>query len=124
MGKSFAINHLNSKVELATAIAISMLLLLLLVIASPLAAFAQSVAQDGKTSSPAPKLVVEEFEYRFGKVKEGDEVSHTFKIKNEGAAELVIHNVSPACGCTASDFSKKLSPGEEGKVTLSVKTAG
>jgi glutathione peroxidase len=37
---------------------------------------------------------------------------------------LVIHNVSPACGCTASDFPRKLSPGEDGKITLAVKTAG
>ncbi len=45
-------------------------------------------------------------------------------IKNEGAGELIIHNVSPACGCTASDFPRKLAPGAEGKVTLAVKTAG
>jgi glutathione peroxidase len=109
------------------AIAISLLLLAAL----PFAAFGQSVAQaggqsnghDGNTKS-APKLVIEEYEYQFGKVKEGDEVSHTFKIKNEGSAELIIHNVSPACGCTASDFSKTLAPGQEGKIMLAVKTAG
>src|SRR5262249_30488892 len=79
--------------------------------------------QEGKTT-PAPKIALEEREHNFGNVKEGEEVSHTFKIKNEGAAELVIHNVSPACGCTASDFTKKLAPGEEGKITLAVKTTG
>src|SRR5262249_62098651 len=79
--------------------------------------------QEGKTT-PAPKIALEEREHNFGNVKEGEEVSHTIKIKNEGAAELVIHNVSPACGCTASDFTKKLAPGEEGKITLAVKTAG
>src|SRR5262249_18509428 len=113
--------HTDKKAHRASAIVIS---LLALIIALPSAALAQNGAQDGKTSSAAPKLVLEEFEYSFGKVKEGEEVSHIFKIKNEGAAELVIHNVSPACGCTASDFTKKLAPGEEGKVTLAVKTAG
>jgi len=113
--------HTDQKAHRASAIVIS---LLALIIALPCAALAQNGAQDGKTSSAAPKLVLEEFEYSFGKVKEGEEVSHIFKIKNEGAAELVIHNVSPACGCTASDFTKKLAPGEEGKVTLAVKTAG
>src|SRR5262245_43629430 len=77
--------------------------------------------QNGDAKPSAPKLVIEEYEYNFGIVKDGEEVSHTFKIKNEGAAELIIHNVSPACGCTASDFSKQLAPGEEGKVMLSVK---
>ena len=36
----------------------------------------------------------------------------------------VIVNVSPACGCTASDFTKTLAPGAEGIVKLTVKTAG
>ncbi|MGE0126900.1 MAG: DUF1573 domain-containing protein [Blastocatellales bacterium] len=109
----------NSNRQTTRRLAIS-IYLLLLTAALPFAAFGQN--GDGKTT--APKLVIEEYEYNFGKVKEGAEVSHTFKIKNEGVAELIIHNVSPACGCTASDFSKKLAPGEDGKITLSVKTAG
>ncbi len=103
--------------------------LLCLIVALPFAAFGQAAqagqaGQDGNTKPAAPKLVVEEYEYSFGKVKAGDEVTHTFKIKNEGAAELIIHNVSPACGCTASDFSRKLAPGEEGRIALAIKTAG
>jgi len=98
--------------------------LLLGVVALSFAVFGQGLGQNGSAKPAAPKLVVEEYEYNFGKVKEGAEVSHTFKIKNEGAAELVIHNVSPACGCTASDFSKKLAAGEEGKIDLAIKTAG
>src|SRR5262252_8359418 len=115
----------NRKTDWGFAAVIS---LLSLIIALPFPAFAQASAQDGaqdgKTYTAAPKIALEEREHNFGKVKEGEEVSHTFKIKNEGAAELVIHNVSPACGCTASDFTKKLAPGEEGKITLAVKTTG
>src|SRR5262245_41729165 len=107
---------------------IAVISLLSLIIALPLAAFAQAAQldgpKDGNTKPAPPKIALEEHEYNFGKVKEGEEVSHTFKIKNEGVAELVIHNVSPACGCTASDFPKKLAAGEEGKITLAVKTAG
>src|SRR5262245_30363306 len=106
----------------------SIALFFLMLVALPFSVFGQANQQanqqDGNSKSAAPKLVIEEYEYQFGKVKEGDEVNHTFKIKNEGSAELIIHNVSPACGCTASDFTKKLAPGEEGKVTLSVRTAG
>jgi len=110
-------NHSNHKAYRKGAIVIS---LLLGAITLPFAAF----GQEGKPKPSTPKLAVEHTDHNFGKVKEGEEVSHTFKIKNEGAAELIIHNVSPACGCTASDFSKKLAPGEEGKITLAVKTAG
>jgi len=125
MANAIAYDYLNRKSDWSFTTVIS---LLSLIIALPFAAFAQNAAQegsqDGKTKPAAPKISLEEREYNFGKVKEGEEVSHTFKIKNEGAAELVIHNVSPACGCTASDFTRKLAPGEEGKITLAVRTAG
>jgi len=122
---AIANDYLNRKIDRGFTTVIS---LLSLIIALTFAAFAQAPAQDGPTEavtkSAAPKIAMEEREHNFGKVKQGEEVSHTFKIKNEGAAELVIHNVSPACGCTASDFPRKLAPGEEGKITLAVKTAG
>jgi hypothetical protein len=51
----------------------------------------------------APKLVVEKADHDFGTVVEGKVVAHTFKLRNEGSADLVIKNVSPACGCTASE---------------------
>lgn len=94
-------------------------------LALAVSAFGQDKAASDKTAGQtAPKLSVDNTKFEFGKVKEGEEVKHVFKIKNEGTAELVILNVSPACGCTASDFTKSLAPGAEGSVTLSVKTAG
>ncbi|HEY6401094.1 MAG TPA: DUF1573 domain-containing protein [Blastocatellia bacterium] len=137
MANSITNGYLNRKTDWSFTAVIS---LLSLMIAFPFGAFAQSSAQDtakdvatdGKTKSAAPKtapdiapkIALAEREYDFGKVKMGEQLSHTFKIKNEGPAELIIHNVSPACGCTASEFPKKLAPGEEGKITLSVRTAG
>lgn len=79
-------------------------------------------AQD--TGAKAPKMVIATPEHDFGKVKEGEQVTFTFSVKNTGTAELVINNVSPGCGCTASDFSKSVAPGAEGKITLSVNTTG
>lgn len=98
----------------------------MLILALAVTAFAQSQAEkkDSADAKSAPKLVVDNPKFEFGKVKEGEEISHVFKIKNEGTAELTIINVSPACGCTASDFTKTLAPGQEGSITLSVKTAG
>jgi glutathione peroxidase len=132
MANSITNGYLNRKPDWSFTTVIS---LLSLIIALPFAAFAQGAAPiasptaskdgtHGRTDSAAPKITLEEREYNFGSVKQGEEVSHVFKIKNEGATELVIHNVSPACGCTASDFPKKLAPGEEGKIKLSVKTTG
>lgn len=102
---------------------ITLMLSLLFALALAASAFAQDKTEKTGDAKGAPKLVVDNAKYEFGKVKEGDEISHVFKIKNEGTAELVITNVSPACGCTASDFTKTLAPGAEGIVKLSVKTA-
>jgi glutathione peroxidase len=85
---------------------------------------AQVLGQESKAVSGAPKLLLPADSFDFGKVAEGTKVSHTFKIKNEGAGELVIKNVSPACGCTASDFTRQIAPGAEGVVQLTVNTAG
>jgi hypothetical protein len=49
---------------------------------------------DGVASSKpnglAPKIAAPELTFSFGKVKQGTEVEHVFKIRNEGTAELVI----------------------------------
>ncbi|MBS1788119.1 MAG: DUF1573 domain-containing protein [Acidobacteria bacterium] len=104
---------------------INLIAVLIFASALSLSAFAQDKpAADKVAPKDVPKLFVDDTKHEFGKVKEGDEVKHVFKIKNEGKAELIIYNVSPACGCTASDFTKSLAPGAEGTITLSVKTAG
>ncbi len=72
----------------------------------------------------APKLVAEQREFSAGTVKSGEEVSHSFAIKNDGNAELQIRSVVPSCGCTASEFTRAIAPGQEGKVTLLVRTNG
>jgi glutathione peroxidase len=81
-------------------------------------------AQENAPTTGAPKLKLEAASHDFGRVAEGTEVRHVFKVRNVGATELIIKNVSPACGCTASDFTKQLAPGQEGQITLSVKTEG
>jgi hypothetical protein len=45
---------------------------------------------------PAPKLIIEATEHNFGVVKEGVKIAHTFKIKNEGDANLEIVRVAPS----------------------------
>ena len=103
----------------------NLIALLVFAMALGVSTFAQDKpAADKAAPKDVPKLFVDDTKHEFGKVKEGDEVKHVFKIKNDGKAELIIYNVSPACGCTASDFTKSLAPGAEGTITLSVKTAG
>ncbi len=48
---------------------------------------APEAAVDGDA---APKIVAVQADFDFGKVKQGVNVEHVFKIKNEGSADLKI----------------------------------
>jgi len=55
-------------------------------------------AQEKKVSDGpvgVPKLVIDATSHDFGRVKAGAALTHTFKIKNEGGAELNIQSVTP-----------------------------
>ncbi len=69
----------------------------------------------------APKLVIASLEHNFGSVKAGTPLTFTFKVKNEGDADLEIKSVSPSCGCTSSEFDKVITSGKQGGITLEVK---
>ena len=81
---------------------------------------AEPVVKQGK-----PKIAVDKRSYDFGKVKEGTNVEHVYRIKNEGDGELVIENVRSSCGCTvAQPTSKNLPPGGESEIKATFRTAG
>jgi len=72
----------------------------------------------------APAIVCDEPSYSFGTVTGLLSVSHVFRIRNDGDAELVINKVKPACGCTTAKLeTKNVAPGAEVeiKTTLSLK---
>jgi hypothetical protein len=74
-----------------------------------------------------PKTTIEvlETKFNFGKMKEGDKVSHTWTFKNVGKEPLLISNVQTSCGCTAPFFPKEpILPGVEGHITLEFNSAG
>jgi len=57
--------------------------------------------------------------YNFGKVKEGDVVTHAFRFKNKGNAPLFIVNAQASCGCTVPSFPKEpVAPGGEGEIVV------
>jgi len=71
---------------------------------SALALFSQPVIQFDKTT------------YDFGNVKEeGGKVSGKFEFTNTGNQDLLLTNVKPGCGCTATDYTKTpVPPGGRG----------
>ncbi|HUG90510.1 MAG TPA: DUF1573 domain-containing protein [Planctomycetaceae bacterium] len=70
-------------------------------------------------TGPWPKAVVEVSEHNFGKTLAGKEGSHTFVIRNEGQADLVLAKGETQCRCTLSELAQKaIPPGQAGEVTL------
>ena len=66
-----------------------------------------------------------EFEYNFGKVKEGDTVGHVFRLKNIGKEPLIIYKSKGSCECIAAFSSNKnILPDSTADVQVFFKTKG
>ena len=67
-----------------------------------------------------PKVTVDNSVHDFGDLKLNDKAEHTFVIKNEGTADLIILEAKPSCGCTVPDNYTKtpIKPGQTGVVPI------
>jgi hypothetical protein len=72
-----------------------------------------------------PRAVFKATSHDFGKVKQGDVVSHDFTFRNEGGAPLVVERIETTCGCTAALVSeKRIAPGQDGRIKTTFDTRG
>ena len=77
------------------------------------------------TPSGTPVLALEQTEFDFGTITQGDIVTHVFSFVNEGSAPLVISDISTPCGCTVPEWSKEpIAPGASGAITLKFDSKG
>jgi hypothetical protein len=73
----------------------------------------------------APKIVFENLNYEFEKVKSGEKVEHEFTFKNDGKSDLIIRKLSPSCGCTIANLkSNIIKPGESSSVGIVFNSTG
>ena len=90
---------------------------LMLALGLPTAAHAQSPQQSVPKSaapSPEPVIVCDERDHDFGVVTNVKSVSHAFRIRNDGDAELIIKKVKTSCGCTTAKLATNtIAPGQE-----------
>lgn len=84
------------------------------------------IARDSvKNSMETANISFTASHYDFGKVKEGEKLTHTFMFQNTGAYPLYISNVISPCGCTVPEYDKQpILPGKEGKITIEFNTQG
>ncbi len=75
--------------------------------------------------SGAPRAEFKQTSRDFGRIKQGEVVSHEFTFRNAGNSVLVVKNVSTSCGCAAALVSRKeIPPGGEGKIKVTFDSRG
>ena len=63
--------------------------------------------------------------YDFGKVKEGDTLTHIFKMTNKGKEPLIIYKSAGSCDCVTAMYTKEMiPPGKEVDITTHFNTKG
>jgi hypothetical protein len=73
----------------------------------------------------APVISVDDPEFRFGKINQGDKVEHVYVLSNNGKSDLHIRKVKASCGCTAVQPEKKvIAPGESVSIKTVFNSAG
>jgi hypothetical protein len=67
-----------------------------------------------KERENAPKIVIEEKNFNFGKVSSSQkQVEKKFVFKNVGKSDLIIRKIRTTCGCTTANLEKEVvKPGE------------
>jgi len=78
------------------------------------------------TTSDMPKTTIEftETNHKFGTIKEGEVVTHSFHFKNTGTNPLLITKAIASCGCTVPSYPKEpIAPGSEGDITVEFNSA-
>jgi hypothetical protein len=78
--------------------------------------------QPAVQAGAVPPLAIEQPVHDFGTLVKGDEVSHTFVLRNTGEEPVNVVFVKPSCGCTVAEFDKVIPPGGEGEVTVALDT--
>jgi hypothetical protein len=71
------------------------------------------------------QATLDETTYDFGKVKEGDTLTHVFNITNNGSEPLVIYKSAGSCDCVAAVHTREMIlPGKEADITVHFDTRG
>ena len=86
--------------------------------------YAAEAAPSPVPGNGAPRIVFTQPVHDFGKVEQGEQVTHLFRFTNQGGQELRIESVKTSCGCTAAVISADvIPPSKEGTISATFDTA-
>ena len=84
-----------------------------------------TASANGKTNSDLPEIKFEEEEFDFGKITQGEIVSHAFSFTNTGTNNLIISGASGSCGCTVPHWPKEpIKAGEKNQINVVFSSEG
>ncbi len=84
-----------------------------------------SATANGKINIDKPEIKFDEEMFDFGKISQGEKVSHGFYFKNIGNKSLVITSASGSCGCTVPEWPKEpVLPGQNAKINVIFNSEG
>ena len=70
-----------------------------------------------------PRMQVDEPVFDFGRVEQGEQVTHDFRFTNRGNRDLRVQSVKTSCGCTAAVIAADtIPPGTEGTIQATFDT--
>lgn len=88
-------------------------------------AITNTESANGKINTDLPELKFEEEVFDFGKITQGEKVSHSFVFKNTGNKSLIISNAEGSCGCTVPEWPKEpIPPNGTGKINVVFSSEG
>jgi len=78
-------------------------------------------------ASAPPVLSIDNATFDWGKAFKGEELEHTFVIRNQGGMPLLIESFKPNCGCMLppkkDDYKSTLRSGEKTSIVLRINTS-
>jgi Protein of unknown function (DUF1573) len=84
-----------------------------------------NASADGKINGDLPNMKFDEVVYDFGKITQGEKVSHEFTFTNNGKKNLIISGASGSCGCTVPEWPKEPIPANgSGKINVVFSSEG
>jgi hypothetical protein len=84
-----------------------------------------SQSADGSVKVDLPELKFNEEVFDFGKITQGEKVSHSFIFKNIGSKNLIISGANGSCGCTVPEWPKEpIKAGTESKINVVFSSEG
>jgi hypothetical protein len=84
-----------------------------------------TASANGSSNADLPNMKFEEEVFDFGKITQGEKVSHAFKFTNTGSKNLIISGANGSCGCTVPEWPKEpIQPGKEGTINVVFSSEG